>query len=671
MERAETILAYQDRVYRLARFVAGDAGRAARLVERAFRRLPADTPDPELALIAALLPAGRPNWPWRPLPAELAASGLASAELDALRRALANASPAARLALGARVLLGVDIKEDAAPLAAQSWPGRAADARTLRAILARDLGRAPPDASYAELLEQVRLRDGALPSDRAIELRAALLADGPAGERARALRDAVARSEERLATALPALFGGPAPAELTERLLRHVAPPERPRLGLSRSIGLQIGLSAIVALAIAAVLLLPRGEPATAPAPAVDTPDLAPAELIERALRRFDQAGIERGVLHERYVAEAGSERWVLERWYGYADPHPLRVEVRDAADQTIFAIASDGRGMLQRRETRNTSEGARLYGVDEVATPEELARLIPILRLQPDGLHLFGRSETYNLDRYYLAQARGAALSDLGAAAVAGRPARLIGFRSGAPAPPPPGHPQERNQPSAQVVLAIDSQTYGLLEVRVLPEADETAGVVQIPWRAEAYAILGAVPVDTYSLPPAEVSDRDERFVSPRLSGTSADMLIGLPEAARRLGGTLCLPPPASGPSVGYAIGLEDSVMLIRESEHEVLILFQFIAGEDMFAQAERRIQRIGEHEYSLVIPDDTWTPAPISEGTIYLSDNELAGVHLIYAHSYASRAEREARLGQILGALRPARPEEGPAMAPEFHMP
>jgi len=493
MERPDTILAYQDRVFRLAHLVAGDERRAARLVERAFRRLPAQADDPERVLAAALLPASGLGWPWRPAPGA-SAGGLAPAELRALRGLLAAAAPAARLQLGARVLLGLDLGPAPAPAPAAPWPRRAPDGLGLRALLARDLGAPPADADYAELREHALLRDGALRPARAAELRAALLADGPAGERARALRDAVVRADERAAAALAALFGGAAPPELTERLLRQ-AGPRRGWLSVGADARLQLALCAAVVLLVAAAFLLPGRRPAAETPALAAAPALPPAVLVERARDRF-AAAPERGVLYERYLAEVGAETWRVERWYDYAPPHPLRVEVRDATDRTLFALATDGRELVQGQFRGGRDEG-QLRSREVAMTPAEIEALLPILRAQPDGLQRFGRREIPNLERFYLDQASSAPLADLGAATVAGRAARLVSFRSTAPLPPAGASPA-----SAQVVLAIDAETYGLLEARVLPDGADAVGVVRTPWRAEAHDVLAAAPAGTFRLP-------------------------------------------------------------------------------------------------------------------------------------------------------------------------
>jgi hypothetical protein len=75
-----------------------------------------------------------------------------------------------------------------------------------------------------------------------------------------------------------------------------------------------------------------------------------------------------------------------------------------------------------------------------------------------------------------------------------------------------------------------------------------------------------------------------------------------------------------------------------------------------------------VGDRAYSLVQPRGLPATLPLSIATLYLDDGSDQGLHVIYSHGYASRAEREATLATILGSLRPVGAEEARLLAPAF---
>lgn len=486
-----------DRAYRLALLAAGSPHGAAGLIRRLYAiRNPADS---ETALARGLLSARPLRWPWKPDPS--AQSGLTPAELTTLRAALAAATPAARLALGAPHLAGLTLDEalPQPPPPAAPWPRRAADRHTLLALLARGWGMLPAGAPFPDVYELALLLAGALPDAEATTMRAHLLDATPAAAQARAIRDGLRRAEARLAAALPALFAGETPAELRAALATpaHPARPApspvtRQRLAL---------VAAVVALAML-VIFMPRPAPGARPlADPAAPPPLPPAALVRAALTRLD-APNGAGVLHERFAANTPGYGWTFERWQELAPPHRFRLEVRDDDDRLRFALASDGAGTLQRRAA--PPNGATAEGEDYELEPAALASLLPLLRQQPDSLLMLYQWRGFNLERFYLGQALGAPLRDLGATVAAGRPARTLAFESATPTPPVPDEPlaAPRGEP-AQVLLTIDTATYALLEARVLPEGAQGDGEVVVPWHAETYEHLDAAPTGTFTLPP------------------------------------------------------------------------------------------------------------------------------------------------------------------------
>lgn len=696
MDHTRLIFTYQERIYRLALCVSGGARAAARRTERAFARLRRGGADPESALVAAL---GRPA-PLLPRPYALPAApaGADAAQLAALRGLLAAAPPALRHALGLRYLLGAEWQSggaeerergrgaspsmDAAPYgrARVSAPDARPAPTTLSAfltLLARAQGRLPADVSHAEAQGQARLRLGLLDEQEAQALRAVALSDSPDGARARAIRDGIVAADAWLHALLPALFAVPVPPTLTRRLLRRAA-PRRPLLRWSRPLALQLGAVALVGALIAGLLLWPGGAPERASAPGpialADAPGLKPHELIARALDRFETDGMREGVLHERYTVTIEQEPWTIERWYDRGAPQRLRIEVRTAEGELRYGLATDGVGLVQQRFATPAGGGSDRYeilGADHRLDPARIARLMPLMRGQPDGLLIFGQGDRYSADRYYLALAYAATLRDLGAATVAGRPAQLVGLTGDRPFPPPldldpGGWPQ---QPS-QLVLAIDTERYALLEARVIPASDGAPSVVQLPWQAEVFEVLPGAGPEIFALPPP---DRAQPFtpilVSPRLREAPADALPPLPEILQG-GATLYLPPPTEQPSIGYAVPMApEQPLLIREAEHSVVLVVPFTDGQDIFpANTERRRRQAGGFSYDLLSRPEFLALLPATVASVYLTPDERAGIMIVYTHSYATDAERESLMDDLIRSLRPLTPETIPEIAGDF---
>lgn len=646
-----------DRVYRLALLAAGSPRAAARLTRRAYARRDPAAADPEAALARGLLAARPWRWPWRPDPAAAAYAGLATADLQAMRAAFAAAAPAARLALGAPHLVGFAIgplaeQQPAAPDA--PWPRRAGDHHALLALLARAWGLLPAGAPYADVHEQVLLLAGALPQAQADELRALLLAHSPAAERSRAIREGLRRAAARLAAALPGLFGGEAPAELRAGLARAAAP--RRRAPMPRHARLRLGLVAIVAAIAVAVIALPRGAPQGAP-PRVAA-EQAAAEgaseaLVQAALRRLDSPDGQ-GVRHERFAAVTGDYGWTLERWQELAHPHRFRVEVRDDQDRLRFALASDGRELVQQRLSLRAA-GSPVEGSDFAISTESLASLMPMLRQQPDSLLLLGSlNPGFNLERYYLNLAVDAPLRDLGGTLAAGRPAQLLAFESATPIPPDPDDAfAASDAPPAQVLLAIDLETKALLEARVLPPAGQEMGEVATPWRAELLELLPSAPAETFALPPL-AQGVPRVLVSARMLGEGSGLVQDLGLAANAVAQPLYF--PSADAPVSYALDMGDRrTMLVRETAEDILQLIPFTDGTVDFAEGARSQRQAGERTYEVIYPERMPPGRGTSLATIFFDPERQSGMHVIYSHAYAAQPEREARLDALIRSLAP----------------
>ncbi|HET9221347.1 MAG TPA: hypothetical protein VFO07_02530, partial [Roseiflexaceae bacterium] len=366
-ERRALVYRYHERLYRLALLTAGSADTAGMLLQRAFRELTAawgeqGVRDPETLLARALLPAKPPRqrWRWKAVDGDLTRSMLDRASADGLLQILARLAPAERLALGLIYLGGCT--PDEVELQLGRLPGDATLLDLLarfRAGAARALGLAPADADENLLARIDRWLDGRLPEEDAIALRRAAL-EQPA---ARELRDGMIATRELLPSALPALFAVAPPPALTERLLKIVQVRQRPAAHYPRARWAQAMLALGVLALSAAIILLPSlagrgGVTAQAQPPSA-------AELIDRAIHRFDRAPLQSGVLHEQYAVERGEATYLIERWYDYATPNRLAIGVkREGRSRMLMQVSSDGRSLVQFRDFLDGPNGARSFDV-------------------------------------------------------------------------------------------------------------------------------------------------------------------------------------------------------------------------------------------------------------------------------------------------------------------
>ncbi len=516
------VMHFQDRIYRLALFVVGDAGRAATLTVKAFANLSIDSSDPERDLVVSMLRQirttrrARQAWKFHCPPLERV--DVVPETITRLLRVLASATPLARLALGASVLLGWEA-ETLTVLAgdeALRSKRQSDDAlipldvvqSDLRCDLTITLGYVPATASRSQMQRIMQLRYGMAPEDEVRQLRGLLLTSAEM----RALRDGLQRSESWLQRVLPVLFAATPPAHMTRRLIDQAAakmhnqqrPARRKQLSVSVVLDqtrtllfdlrrrprtlLFVGVLSLVL----ALLLIPSvpGETLSSDAP---RQTLSAADLTEAALYRFEQPAVEQGVLHEAYVARIQQDSWTFERWYDYASPHRLRVHIQQSGDERpIYALATDGQERIQYRW--------RDDAVDVAAEESEIDRLMPILRQQPDPTFFEYDWWYFDVGRYYLIQAYRAAPISLGAARVGDRSAQIITYRTEWPFPPLPGDDPTPTTAPAQVMLTIDQETYAVLDVTVLIES-EGETLAAHPWQATRLSVLPTTTADNFVL--------------------------------------------------------------------------------------------------------------------------------------------------------------------------
>jgi hypothetical protein len=256
------------------------------------------------------------------------------------------------------------------------------------------------------------------------------------------LRDARAGllyAQQLLMRAIPALFAIAPPTDLLERLLDGpIAREQRPH---RRSpIWALAGLIGLVAVLIAALLAAPTLTRLDTP-PAPPSPRTA-AELVDSAIHRLEQPSLQTGVLHEVYQAAwADQPPYVIERWYEYAAPHRLRIELRtEDGRPPLLAIASDGQGLVQFRTTNNLFLGNQSNeSLDIHLSPEELAAALPILRELPSpGVYSSSPLDGADISRYFLAAARANKPTIMGTTTFRQRTGYIVAYRTNQPLPPP-----------------------------------------------------------------------------------------------------------------------------------------------------------------------------------------------------------------------------------------
>lgn len=662
LDRGALVHRYHEQLYRLALLVAGDAAGAAELVERAYRELPQQPDDVESQLIRALLPRRPPRRARRRAAADdLRRAALDQPRADALFSLLAGLPPAARLAIGLHYIRGAAPDEIAAILGAGADPQAMAEILArFRVAAARALGLA--EADTALLTELDRAQEGLLDEEAARELRREVLEQ----PELRAARDGLSETRQLLPRAIPALFAALPPPALTERLLEQAEGQGRPAERHDRRNWARAGL-ALGVLALAAAIILVPSLPARRAAVAEVTPP-SPAELLDAAIRRFDRAPLREGVLYEQYrVSVAGQPARLIERWYDYASPHRLLIRVASDEEgrRPLLELSSDGRSLIQYRyglpgENRS---------VDVRVSEAEAQAALPSLRSEPTAW-FFSRGPLDQLDvgPLYLGQARSANASFLGRTSFLGRPAFLLTYRTERP----PMRPPSEDRP-AQIVLTIDAQTYALLDVAVI-DSGAAESAAYHPIQAQRIELFAQVPDERFRLRPAAdhlVRDGLQSVHMPDIPGTRA---ITLDDAARRSGSPLLALGRLPDQSMrGLTLAVEagddrEAVVIFYEGEFQRLMLLpRELAGDVGDRSPDER--SAGAFRYRLIPP-----PADAQTGLaaeVYPADAPEQRVLLLLVDEYASPAEREATLQQVIASLTPITEQTLPALRRNFSAP
>jgi DNA-directed RNA polymerase specialized sigma24 family protein len=661
-DRAALIYRHYERLYRLAMLVAGNAATAATLVQSAYQQLPTEidpASDTETLLIRALLDQRLlRKTRWALTPPALTHTTLDRRQAAALLGALAAFPPPARLAIGLAYINGstpAEIDELLGPARGEL----AADLLArFRIAATRALGLAPTSEDDLTLARLDRLAAGQLAEDEALALRRDLIGQ-PA---LRDLRDRVLAVHELLPHAIPALFAAPPPPALVDQLA-ELAQNSRPVPAGPASSRRAPVLLAIGVLALSAAIILIPSLLAQARLPTVAR-NLTVAEMLDRAVHRFDRAPLEQGVVHEQYRVEHDNQaNYLIERWYDYATPNRLALSVSQEGRDgpPLLQVGTDGQSLVQLRYGRNGGFGEQ--PADIKVSAGEAQKLVPLLRGMSQSAS-FARSNARPVDpaALFLAQARASNPSYLGQTTLLGRSAFLLTYQADQP---PAG-----SQP-ARVLLTIDAQTYALLDVAVvaLGEAESTA---RHPLRAVQFEVLTEAPDSRFILLSGPRVSQQTGLASVRFPYIDARMLVSIDAAAEQTPDQLLAPLvlPDAGMR-GLAVrnnrpATSGDVILIYEGEFQnVIVLPNFDQRANQNLGDE---QVAGAFRYRLI-------SGASSEGglaaMVYRPEESAKPLGLILNDQFATPAERETTLRSLIESLTPIDDQTLPLLRRNFQPP
>lgn len=685
-ERSALVYRHCEQLYRIALLVTGEPTAAELLIERLFAALPPNG-DLETALVRELHSVGgraaqRRPWHYSADATDFARAGIEPELGRVLLTCLAMLSPRDRLIVGLHYLRGLSARDidlrlaDAATASATSrrtndMSDAAAVLTNVRIALGHALELLPALIGAEVLIALDRHATDALAPAAAAELRIRLhtypeLRDARAG---------LLYMRQLLMRAIPALFAVAPPTDLLERLLDGpVAREQRPRR--QSPIWAQAGLIGLVAMLIAALLTAPTlARLGTAPAP--PGPRSA-AELVDSAIHRLEQPPLQTGVLHEVYQA-AWSEQppYLIERWYEYAAPHRLRVELRtEDGRPPLLTIASDGHGLVQFRTTNNLFLGNQSNdSLDVHLSPEELAAALPILRELPSpGVYSSSPLDGADISRYFLAAARANKPTILGTTTFHQRIGYIVAYRTNTPLPPPLAIYFRRQSPPNpnRVLLTIDSQTYGLLDVAVLPEGAR-AIPTRHPWQMQSLAVLDDASASVFQLPDSPVIAQRTGLPSPRGFSASRDQarspnaLLGL--LRRPLLIPQALPDPtmrgvilANGPDPTDPANLR----LLYDGAFISMVLLPAPLVNDPVPAGPTE-QTAGAFKYQLL--SSGVQNSDLVVASVYPSAAPGQQMLLMLMAAYATPQEREATVRKVISSLVPLTPANAPSLELQFY--
>lgn len=242
----------------------------------------------------------------------------------------------------------------------------------------------------------------------------------------------------------------------------------------------------VVALIVLGFVLGQRPAPAStinASASGATSVQVTAAQVIERALKRWEH-GPTREFSYERYRARSGQDTVIIERWYEWAAPHRLGVNVRRADGTPLLAVTRNGRSHLSYRI--HAGRYTRALQVEHTG----VATLTPLLLQLPHvgGIGSFPANGEY-WDQTLLWAAQQGKPRLLGTTTFRERKAVRVAF----------------TMPNGDgMYLIIDQATSALLQAtRTVSDTQQSEHV----WEAEVVQLQRGIPVDPAPLP-TELSD-------------------------------------------------------------------------------------------------------------------------------------------------------------------
>jgi hypothetical protein len=484
------------RIYRLALTATGNHTVASATTIQLFRNPDFPSHDQETAALIRLFEQLKQmdKDPWKVRkPAQ--PDKQASRALDAQLKVLGRAGPQARCMLALFSLWGMPAAEIGQLL------GQSVEAlHKLRIDLALARGLIATENEGPELERLARFIANDLSEAEQIAQRAELLNSA----HARGLRNGLVVNDEQLGPLLASLFSTTTPDDLIAKINHQEQAPPRRRLA-KKSLLFNLSVIAIVASMIGLLLIWPQTQSEAKSGRSVSSEPARDLEdLIEAALRRFEEPTLDQGLLHERYTITIDEQSWQLERWYDFGQRQRFAMSVHGGQrNESFYSVKGDGINGLE------ISSYQGRVGVE--LSPELLAQISPILMQQPNP-DITQFSQTPALEQFFLKQALENQAYSLGTSRFLSRPVTIIAYPSRYFLPDRVVHP-DWDYDHAQILLTLDNQTFSLLQAQVLLDGQAGSTIIT-PWRAEHFSFDDQADPELFAI----TGERNDELLSPRI---------------------------------------------------------------------------------------------------------------------------------------------------------
>jgi hypothetical protein len=220
-------------------------------------------------------------------------------------------------------------------------------------------------------------------------------------------------------------------------------------------------------------------------------------------------------------------------------------------------------------------------------------------------------------------------------------------------------------------VVLAIDAQTYALLDVALIAEGAAESSA-RHPIQAQQLEVLGEAPDEQFRLQSSADVSQHTGIASVRFPFIMDDQIISLEDAARRAPRTLLAPRQLPDERMrGLAVAIDNrkngqNVILLYEGEFQNLIVLPDALSSDAGGEGQER--SAGDFRYQLVRgPNFGGALAAI----VYRPDTPDERLTMILNDEYATNEEREATLQSLIASLTPVDTQSLPSLRRNFEAP